>query len=504
MLNPLQMLLLGQNPDDPRNLTQMGAPAPMQGQAPNAGPPSLSGDAGGAAAAPVSPGAGATNAGMLGAVAAPTASSVPQAPVANPADQIDPNSGSRVGDLQQGLLATLGQMGPILMAAGQRMSPAQRAQILTMGAAALGGSSRNVLNAAQARLVQQKATNEDASAKRLNTALASMAQDPNVPTSIKQMMLADPSGALKLWAERNNPAQTALDQELALATAAGKTPAQFYSDKFEKDDRYSGHIVNGVPMSLNGRTGEWAASDKAPPNPIAGMIDVGGQPGQAPAPGQAPGAPGRSPGYIPGQLQTPTNQGSQFAPPNPADAFGFGTWASLHAKDPFQRFWGLERSPDAQARETAISQINTMHNDIAGVLAEGLPGQKSNDARKATLSRLPPTAAMFTDPSSALNTYKGLYNEVEARAQQAQRTAAAALGSGQQGTALQYAAEYRDIRRVQQNLGSIMDGLAANIQGRAYNPTADAARRQVGGQQQDQIPDVLAGARQIVGRTNGQ
>lgn len=497
MLNPLQMLLLGQDPNDPRNLTQMGAPAPVQGQAPNAGTPPLSGDAGGAAAAPVAPGAGATNAGMLGAVAAPTASSVPQAP-ANPADQIDPNSGSRVGDLQQGLLATLGQMGPILMAAGQRMTPAQRAQIMTMGAAALGGSSRNVLNAAQARLMQQKATNEDTTAKRQNLGLQALMSDPNVPASVKQMALMDPTAATKLWTERQNPAATDFTQKRDWLKSIGKSDDEINQTLLEGDDHWTTVSHNGVLYRQNTKTGAVAPVDGQAPNPVAGMIGVGGQ-----QPGQAPGAPGRPPGYIPGQISTPTNQGSQFAPPNPADAFGFGTWASLHTKDPFQRFWGLERTPDAQARETAISQINTMHNDIAGVLAEGLPGQKSNDARKAIMSRLPPTAAMFTDPSSALNTYKGLYNEVEARAQQAQRTAAAAMNSGQQNMALQHAAEYQDIRRVQQNLGSVMDGLAANIQGRAYNPTADAARRQVGGQP-GQIPDVLARARQIVGRTNGQ
>ena len=497
MLNPLQMLLLGQDPNDPRNLTQMGAPAPVQGQAPNAGTPPLSGDAGGAAAAPVAPGAGATNAGMLGAVAAPTASSVPQAP-ANPADQIDPNSGSRVGDLQQGLLATLGQMGPILMAAGQRMTPAQRAQIMTMGAAALGGSSRNVLNAAQARLVQQKATAEDVAAKRQNLGLQALMSDPNVPASVKQMALMDPTAATKLWTERQNPAATDFTQKRDWLKSIGKSDDEINQTLLEGDDHWTTVSHNGVLYRQNTKTGAVAPVDGQAPNPVAGMIGVGGQ-----QPGQAPGAPGRPPGYIPGQISTPTNQGSQFAPPNPADAFGFGTWASLHTKDPFQRFWGLGRTPDAQARETAISQINTMHNDIAGVLAEGLPGQKSNDARKAIMSRLPPTAAMFTDPSSALNTYKGLYNEVEARAQQAQRTAAAAMNSGQQNMALQHAAEYQDIRRVQQNLGSVMDGLAANIQGRAYNPTADAARRQVGGQP-GQIPDVLARARQIVGRTNGQ
>lgn len=496
MLNPWQALLLGQNPDDPRTITQMGAPAP-QGQAPNAAvAPSLSGnDDGGAAAAPASPGAGAPNAGFLGAVAAPTASSVQP----NPADQIDPNSGSRVGDLQQGLLATLGQLGPILMAAGQRMSPAQRAQILTMGAAAIGGGPRNVLNAAQARLMQQKASNEDASAKRLNAALASMAQDPNVPASIKQMMMADPSGALKLWAERNNPAQTALDQELALAAAAGKTPAQFYADKFERDDKYSGHIVNGVPMSMNGRTGEWAVSGNAPPNPVAAMVGAapGGQPGAAPG-----GQP--APGQVPGQIATPTNTSAQFAPPNVADAFGSQTWLAMHAKDPLYRALGWERTPEAQARETAMSQINTLHGDLAGVLAEGLPGQKSNDARKAIMNRLPPVAAITTDPSSALNMYKGIYNEVEARAQQAQRAALLNMQTGQQGRANEYANEYQDARRVQQNLASVMNGLASNIQGKPYNPTADAARAQLGGRQGAQIPDVVARARQIVGRGNGQ
>lgn len=499
MLNPLQMLLLGQDPNDPRNLTQMGAPAPVQGQAPNAGTPPLSGDAGGAAAAPVSPGAGATNAGMLGAVAAPTASSVPQAP-ANPADQIDPNSGSRVGDLQQGLLATLGQMGPILMAAGQRMTPAQRAQIMTMGAAALGGTSRNVLNAAQARLVQQKASSEDAASKRQNLGLQSLMSDPNVPASVKQMALMDPTAATKLWTERQNPAATDFTQKRDWLKSIGKSDDEINQTLLEGDDHWTTVSHNGVLYRQNTKTGAIAPVEGQGQNPVAAMIGMGGQ-----QPGAAPGGqPGAVPGQVPGQIATPTNTSAQFAPPNVADAFGAQTWLAMHAKDPLYRALGWERTPEAQARETAMSQINTMHNDIAGVLAEGLPGQKSNDARKAIMGRLPPVAAITTDPSSALNTYKGIYNEVEARAQQAQRAALLNMQTGQQGRANEYANEFQDARRVQQNLASVMNGLASNIQGRPYNPTADAARTQLGGQQPGQIPDVLARARQIVGRTNGQ
>lgn len=69
-------------------------------------------------------------------------------------EKIDPRYGVPMSDVRQAALNSIGNMGAILMAAGQRMEPAQRAAYLAQLGQAGSGFNTDMYNAAQRRLMQ--------------------------------------------------------------------------------------------------------------------------------------------------------------------------------------------------------------------------------------------------------------------------------------------------------------------------------------------------------------
>lgn len=69
-------------------------------------------------------------------------------------NKIDPRYGVPMSDVRQAALNSIGNMGAILMAAGQRMEPAQRAAYLAQLGQAGSGFSTDLYNASQRRLMQ--------------------------------------------------------------------------------------------------------------------------------------------------------------------------------------------------------------------------------------------------------------------------------------------------------------------------------------------------------------
>lgn len=77
-------------------------------------------------------------------------------------EKIDPRYGVPMSDVRQAALNSIGNMGAILMAAGQRMEPAQRAAYLAQLGQAGAGFNTDLYNSAQRRLMQsQYATKMD-------------------------------------------------------------------------------------------------------------------------------------------------------------------------------------------------------------------------------------------------------------------------------------------------------------------------------------------------------
>ena len=78
----------------------------------------------------------------------------------------------------------LGQLGMLLLAGGQRMTPQMRGQILSQGASAMGGTSAAMLNQAQARLAGAKAQEAQQDATRRDEFRQRIAADPSILTKL--------------------------------------------------------------------------------------------------------------------------------------------------------------------------------------------------------------------------------------------------------------------------------------------------------------------------------
>lgn len=83
-------------------------------------------------------------------------------------------------DLSTVALDKMGQMGALLMAAGQRMTPAQRGQILAQGANVMGNTGREMLNLQQARLMGAKSQEAQKELERRADFEKQIAADPTI------------------------------------------------------------------------------------------------------------------------------------------------------------------------------------------------------------------------------------------------------------------------------------------------------------------------------------
>lgn len=92
-------------------------------------------------------------------------------------NKIDPRYGVPMSDVRQAALNSIGNMGAILMAAGQRMEPAQRAAYLAQLGQAGAGFNTDMYNAAQRRLMQAR-TQEQMQEMEQNKRIAEEMKDP--------------------------------------------------------------------------------------------------------------------------------------------------------------------------------------------------------------------------------------------------------------------------------------------------------------------------------------
>ena len=138
MLNPLQRIMMG----------LPGTPFGIQEENQNSPSPPASGGGAGAAA----------GGSFLPAVAAP---------------MIDQDS-------QTALYDKMGQMGALLLATGQRMTPEMRGQILSQGVNVMGNTPNSRLNSAQARLMNAKALEAQQIQAQRDAFQKKIAADPSI------------------------------------------------------------------------------------------------------------------------------------------------------------------------------------------------------------------------------------------------------------------------------------------------------------------------------------
>lgn len=120
-------------------------------------------------------------------------------------EKIDPRYGVPMSDVRQAALNSIGNMGAILMAAGQRMEPAQRAAYLAQLGQAGSGFNTDMYNASQRRLMtartqeQQREMEEN---KRMDEILKDPAQLQGLGVSPQQAQFLGRGGLRQVLASR--------------------------------------------------------------------------------------------------------------------------------------------------------------------------------------------------------------------------------------------------------------------------------------------------------------
>ena len=177
-----------------------------------------------------------------------------------PAQPMSPVDEQQQQDMQQASTQRLGQLGMLLMAAGQRMTPKERATILAQAPQYMDGVQRDAMTAAQARLMnmQGRAAQDELSRTE---ALRQKFNDPNYLNSIgltpEQAQALGPSGIQKLLENQ----------------ALANTPEAALDRKFKQAQ--IDHLLNPTPanpqmVDLPGGGKGWAYPGKTDVLPIGG------------------------------------------------------------------------------------------------------------------------------------------------------------------------------------------------------------------------------------------
>ena len=98
-------------------------------------------------------------------------------------NQVDPNTGAPYGAVRQAFFNQLGNVGAALMAAGQPVEPAVRAQLLAQAGGFGSGMQRDIFNASQSRLMQSQVQTAEQERQRLRT-LGERIKDPEFVKSL--------------------------------------------------------------------------------------------------------------------------------------------------------------------------------------------------------------------------------------------------------------------------------------------------------------------------------
>lgn len=367
-----------------------------------------------------------------GAGDAATAATNPLAAVAAPS-----MSGYNDADVAQARSQTLMSLAPLLLGAGMRQMPSQRAATLAAGAAVLGQMPHNILNAAQTRLLNQKEAQSQAAYTQQQAAIKSALADPNVNPAIKQLIQANPDVGLKTLAEQSLPT------DIERTADALHTPVnEVFNRLHPNPERYT---MTADPMGngfirMNRNTGEYET--------IA------------------------SPGVAP---STASQEPTPVAPPlaNPAGAFNGINADALRGG--FAAIMGTNPSPAVLEHMQTKTAITGTNNRIAGAIAGELGGLgRSKYQTQQILSMLPSPGSWTTSPAEAQARYSAILPIIDQRIQEAEYNAQqGSLTKTERAKALQSSKLLKDTRLQVQNL---VDGLGANVQGKAYTPAVDAAR----------------------------
>jgi hypothetical protein len=347
---------------------------------------------------------------------------------------VDPNTGMTEAQRQQAIFGTFGNLGALLMAAGQKQMPADRAKYLAQIGNIPGQLNQQLtdaqklymqkqMNEQQRKLLSlqsQKAETELGREKRISADIE--ANIENIPEALRPFARANPTAfaqaqaSAKLSQMYRNP--TAFDQKYQATLAAtgdpkiasGVAAGLLQISKDAAGQPILINIADGTSKPLSGAQGS-AALYGLP------QLGVGGAPA---APAGAPaGAPSQPPAQPPvGAPQAPAAAQNPYpnATINPnldyTKIFGFPGITNYLAGKGQDVLMGQMTGSRSQAFQ-AMSDYAQMRNDLIGSIGADSSNPRLKMVQERVSALLPKDASLFTGPSESLKDFNSARNMID-------------------------------------------------------------------------------------------
>lgn len=372
-------------------------------------------------------------------------------------------------DVRQAGINSLANVSALLMAAGQPMSGAQRAQLLAGIGPAMGGMTTDLYKMSQARLMMAQQRQAMQEIQEISAINKRRLEDPE--GLAKQMNLsvdrvkALSGSMLRDIAKRITIAESAISPE-------DRELKQLQKKKAEQELALGKYII--VPnVGVFERTPEGLKRATPSPDYGFGETDVPQRPPAGvttpgmPTPPAAAGAPGAPPVVAP--VQQP--QTDRFASINRNldynRAFGVSgayNWAAGKVR-------GVVGSTDKATQEAgkAISEVDTLRNSLIASTASEVAGKNLKSTQTRIQDLLPSTASIFTSPAEAVNKLSSVKSLIESDMNDllfigSERSQASPADKTKAAQA------YRDLRRNRDNINVVLGSLTA--------PSGEGAQQQ--------------------------
>lgn len=381
---------------------------------------------------------------------------------------INPQYGVPEADVRQAGINTLANVSALLLAAGQPMSGAQRAQMLAGIGPALGGMTTDIYKASQSRLMlaqQQQAMQEIQEISAINKRRL---EDPE---GLAKQMGITPDRVKALDARTLRDIAKQITIKEAAVSPEERRKKQLEIQQLEQQIAIGKYIpVQGSLYKLTPTGVERATpapdygfgETEVPQKPPAGVTTPG-----MPTPPAAAVAPGAPPVVAP--VEQP--QTDRFASINRNldynRAFGVSgayNWAAGKVR-------GLVGSTDKATQEAgkAISEVDTLRNSLIASTASEVAGKNLRSTQARIQDLLPSTASIFTSPAEAVNKLSSVKSLIESDMNDllfigSERSQASPADKTKAAQA------YRDLRRNRDNINVVLGSLTA--------PSGEGAQQQ--------------------------
>lgn len=349
-------------------------------------------------------------------------------------------------DVRQAGINTLANVSALLLAAGQPMTGAQRAQLLAGIGPAFSGMQGDIFKASQARL--------------MNAQQRSAMQEQQELQALNEERKRDPEGLAKKMGRSLNEVQTLGIKDLreiakkTIISQAAKTPEERQAEAVQLQLQQR-KLREPTIFQSNGQT--YMFNERGEPVRVGEKRDYGFD--DTPVPPAVARPPGVPPSGATATDEQPKNPYASI-PSNIDYSRAFGARGA--ANKFIGNVRGVTGSVDADTQEAmaAMSAVSNVRNSLISATTSPVAGRNLKLTQERVVSLTPEPGKFFTSSSKAVSDLAALKATIEEdmndlRVLGSERSGASEADKSKAGQA------FRDLRRNRDNINVIIDNLTA-------------------------------------------